>query len=321
MSGAAPQVSVLVVSYNTRELTRRCLESVRRNPPAAPYEIVVVDNASTDGSAEMLAAEPDVQLVASAVNLGFGPGVNAAAARASGDLLVLLNPDAEVLPGSFDRLLAEAGSGDIAGGAGLLPDGSLDRNSALAAPTLWRHVCFALGLSTAFPRSRLFGGSPLAGRPPTRSRRVPAVSGCFLAVRRDRWTSLGGFDDSLFLYGEDVDLCLRAAAAGAQVRFVPAAAVRHDPGSASRTRGDKVVLLLKGQVSLVERHWAPALRPVGRTLLLAGVGLRAAVAVVAQGRADASVRRGAWQVAWARRAEWSRGYPRRAAAESVTAMP
>ena len=308
----ASGVSVIVVSYNTRDLTRRCLDSVAAHPPARPHELVVFDNASTDGSAEMVARDfPAATLLRSERNLGFGPAVNAAARSATGAYLVLLNPDAEVLPGAMDRLLAAAEGRpgyDIVGGSAVRGDGDIDASSCLGRPTVWGHLCFATGLSTAFPRSPLFASETLAGWDRRTARVVPAVSGCFVAFRRELFLELGGFDERYFMYGEDVDLCLRAAKRGRVTYYTPEAAVRHESGQASRSRADKLVLLLSGKVTLIERHWHPAVRPLGRWCLMTGVALRAFA-----GRASASRRppdsdRSAWRTAWERRSMWVKGY-------------
>jgi N-acetylglucosaminyl-diphospho-decaprenol L-rhamnosyltransferase len=316
-----PRVSVLVVSYNTRDLTRRCLASVREHAPSVAYEVVVVDNASGDGSAEMVAAEfPEVTLVRSERNVGFGPGVNLAARQARGDFLVLLNPDAEVLPGAFDALhcAAQAPGRSIVGGAAVRSDGTIDPHSCLGRPSLWGAVCFATGLSTVFAGSRWFDPEALGGWDRRTPRVVPAVSGCFVLVPRAVFTRLGGFDEAFFMYGEDVDLCLRAAAAGHSTFYTPDATVRHDAGASSASRGEKVVLLMKGRATLVQRHCPPASRRPARLLLQLGVGLRHLVHRAAR-RGEPHPHGQAWQVAWDRRTTWRDGYFRAEAAQSVSA--
>ena len=312
---APPVLSVLVVSYNTRAMTLEALRSVRAET-RTPHEIVVVDNASTDGSAAAIArAFPDVRLLAERENHGFARATNLAAAEARGEYLLLLNPDTVVLDGAVDRLLAFARAAPQAriwGGRTLHADGALNPTNAWARMSLWSLACQAAGLSALFPRSRLFSPEGYGGWARDSEREVDIVTGCFLLIERALWQRLGGFDPSFVMYGEEADLCLRARALGARPRITPEARIVHHVGAASAMEADRQVMLLKAKTTLIRRHFAPRSRPLALALLHARPWTRLAASGVAARLAGRG--RGAharWRAIWARRADWRRGYPDR----------
>lgn len=227
-------VAIAVVSWNTRELLHRCLVSLHPEVRAGRASVVVIDNASEDGSAELVRSQFGwAQLVASETNLGFGPAVNLAVARTKAPWIAPANADIELRPGALGRLLA-AGAADP--GAGiiaprlLLADGST-QHSVHPFPTLRFTVAFALGLLNASgDRFTLEGHWN-----PDRERRVDWALGAFLLVRREAWTELGGFPPQQWMYAEDLDLGWRAARAGFATRYVPGAHVEH-VGAAATTQ-------------------------------------------------------------------------------------
>ncbi len=305
-----PKVSILVISYNTREMTLDCLRSVAAET-TVPHEVIVVDNVSSDGSAEAIAAEfPQITLLAEQDNHGFAKGNNIAAARARGEYLLLLNPDTVVLDHAIDRLIAFADSrpeARIWGGRTLFADGSLNPSSCWRKMGLWAIFCRATGLTGVFPQSELFNPEAYGGWDRSRERQVDIVSGCFFLIRRADWEALGGFDPTFFMYGEEADLCLRAASAiKARPRITPAATIIHHGGASETVRADKMVRLLAAKSTLVRRHFAPWLRP------LAGWGFRLwpwsralAFSILRRGGDNAQV----WKEVWARRREWQNGFP------------
>jgi N-acetylglucosaminyl-diphospho-decaprenol L-rhamnosyltransferase len=296
-----PRVSVLLVAHRTRELIDVCLESLYAGI-TKDVEVVVVDNGSNDGTAERIASRwPQVRLYVSEENLGFGRAMNLAAAHAQGEVLILLNPDTVVHDDAIMRLAVFAQShpqAGLVGGRTLAPDGTLDPRSCWGAPTTWSTVCFATGLSTAFKGSRLFDPEALGGWARDSVREVGVVTGCLLAVRRDVWDELGGFDPAFFMYGEDLDLSLRATALGYRPMVTPDAVVTHVVGASTALRGDRMLLVMKGKVTIARKH-GPG---VGVHLLAMGVAVRAFVARIF-GR-DCVV----WPELWQRRHEWLPGY-------------
>lgn len=300
-----PLVSVVIVSYQTRQLTLRGITALRAMCTATSYEVIVVDNASTDGSADAVAHTfPDVRVLRLAHNVGFGQAVNAGARLAGGRWLLLVNPDAEPVGDVIAALLhgAETHPGHgIYTGRTLRADGSDDGRSCFGLPTLWSTACFATGLSTMFRRSRLFNPEELPALDRTIAQPVPAVSGCLALVDRMLFESLGGFAPDYFMYSEDIDLCARATAAGARPMLVPGARLVH-VGGASSTAPDKIAMVLRGRFSYLRAHWTRPRATVGRTLLATGVAVRAAGSRLT-GRA------GYWRQVWAQRAVWLPGWP------------
>lgn len=308
------EVSVLVVSYNTAELTVRCLESVLAEPAGVEIEIIVVDNASTDGSPDAIRdAFPAVRLIESATNLGFGRAVNLAASHAGGDYLLLLNPDAVVLDRAVAEILTFARRNPacgLYGGRTLRPDGSVDPSSCWGAPSLWSLACFGVGLSTMFHGSRIFDPESLGRWQRDSVREVGVVTGCLLLVSRGLFERLGGFDPRFFMYGEDTDLSMRARAAGYRPTIVPTAAIVHHVGASSSNWAAKHVLVLRGKTTLARKHWTGWRQRLCLAMIVLGVALRALADLgsgLARGRPRA--RASDWRALWRRRRDWWPGYP------------
>lgn len=304
----APRLSILVVSYNTREMTLACLASVFAET-RTPFELIVVDNASADGSAAAIAAAfPGVTLMAETENHGFARANNLAARRARGEYLLLLNPDTVVLDGAIDRLLAFAAArpeAGIWGGRTLYGDRTLNPTSCWRRMTLWSVTSQVLGLSSLFRASPLFNPEGYGGWRRDSEREVDIVTGCFLLIRRDFWERLGGFDPAFVMYGEEADLCLRARAAGARPRITPEAAIVHYAGASEKVRADKMVRLLKAKVLLVRRHFPAWQRPVALFAFRLWPLSRAWGTRLLGRQAAART----WGEIWARRAEWWDGWP------------
>ena len=230
-----PAVAVAVVSWNTRELLARCLESLRADAERGLLEAWVVDNASTDGSAAMVRERFGwVRLVASEENLGFGRAVNLVAERTRTDWIAPANADVALRPGALEALL-EAGERDPGAGAIaprlVLPDGGT-QHSVYAFPS----IPFALVLQSGAARvwRRLGDRYALIGYwDSTRARRVPWAIAAFLLVRRTAWGDAGGFDERQWMSAEDLDLGWRLRRAGWATRYEPAAVVEHESAAAT----------------------------------------------------------------------------------------
>jgi N-acetylglucosaminyl-diphospho-decaprenol L-rhamnosyltransferase len=237
-----PPVAVAVVSWNTRELLAGCLRSLAAEHDAGRAVVWVVDNASDDGSAAMVGERfPWVELVASDENLGFGPAVNLVAARTATPWLAMANADIALRPGALAALLA-AGEADPGAGALaprlVLPDGTT-QHSVFPFPTLPFTARFNLGVDAVVPRLAehdvLVGGWK-----PDRARRVPWAVGALLAVRREAWDAIGGFDAEQWMYAEDLDLGWRLDRAGWATRYEPGAVVdHHEAASTSQAWGEE----------------------------------------------------------------------------------
>ena len=230
-----PRVAVVVVSWNTRELLDRCLTTLQPDVDAGLAEVWVVDNASGDGSAEMVRERHrHVRLIASEDNLGFGPAINLAAARTTSPWLAVSNADVALRPGALARLVA---SGDADAGAGVIaprlvhPDGEI-QHSVWAFPTILATVAQNAGHRVT-PRG-LGDRFALPGAwNSERARRVPWAVGAFLLVRREAWDEVGGFDPDQWMSAEDLDLGWRMREAGWATRYEPRAVIDHAESSAT----------------------------------------------------------------------------------------
>ena len=311
-----PALSILMISYNTREMTLASLRSVFEQTTRTSFEVIVVDNQSSDGSADAIEAEfaGRIRLIRAEANLGFAGGNNRAATHARGEFLLLLNPDTVVLDHAIDQLVEFAhanASADIWGGRTVFADGLLNPASCWKRASVWSMLCQASGLARVFRGSGVFNAEAYGGWQRDSVRGVDIVSGCFFLIRRDLWEALDGFDLTYFMYGEEADLCLRARAHGARPMVTPEATIVHYGGASEKVRADKLVRLLAAKATLIRRHWPSWKAPLGLALL-ASWPLSRVVALSAlrlAGR-DRDARK-AWLDVWKRRADWSRGYPAR----------
>jgi N-acetylglucosaminyl-diphospho-decaprenol L-rhamnosyltransferase len=307
-------VTIIIVSYNTRDMTVECIQSIQTQSTSVRYEVIVVDNGSADGSAEAVRTKfPNVKLIASQENLGFAGANNLAATHAGGRRLLLLNPDTVVLDHAIDRLHEFAVSNPecrIWGGRTVFADGSLNPQSCWGRPTLWSLFCSATGLST-LKRSSLFNPEGYGGWQRDTVRAVDIVVGCFFLIDRDLWEELHGFDSVFFMYGEEADLCLRAQEVGARPTITPTATIIHYAGASEPDRADKLIKLLASRTTLIKRHWSPLSASAGRLLLLTGALVRLVIFGIFYnllGRADFQDKAQKWREVWAGRHRWVNGW-------------
>jgi hypothetical protein len=242
-------LSIVIVNYNTRDLLRDCLNSIYVGLADLAATVIVVDNASTDGSAAMVAAEfPQVELLASRVNGGFAYannlGLRCAGFEANGRPLpyapryaLLLNPDTVLPPTALPAMVAFMESHPQAGASGpklVLPDGSLDLACRRAFPTPQVSFYRMVGLSRLFPRHRIFGQYNMTFADPDALIEVDSVVGAFMLVRREAIAQAGLLDETYFMYGEDLDWSYQIKAKGWKIYYNPAVTVTHVKRAASR---------------------------------------------------------------------------------------
>lgn len=237
-SDNTPEASVIIVSFNTRDVLRRCLQSLYAAIGRRAIEVIVVENASRDASADMVEREfPQAQLVRSATNLGFAAANNVGFKLARGRYVILLNPDAEVEADAFAGAIARMDASPHVGMAGgrLVDRHGEDQPSARRFPSILNEVLVISGLAARFPRSRLFGRFDRTWADPGQAASVDWVPGAFAIMRHDALRAVGPFDERFFLYYEEVDLCRRFKAAGWQVWYWPDIVIRHLGGESSKT--------------------------------------------------------------------------------------
>lgn len=314
-------LSIIVISYNTAEMTVAALKSVFDTAGDINFELLVCDNDSKDGSADQIAAafptemDKRLKLIRSAQNVGFARANNLMADQARGSRTLLLNPDTIVLPDALQNLLvfaAKTPDAQIWGGRTYLGDGTLDPASVWARMSLWSVFCYAFGIQKMFPNSALFNREGYGGWDRLSEREVDIVTGCYLLIDTDLWRKLGGFDRRFFMYAEEADLCLRARAFGAHPRFTPTSEIIHFGGASERVYSGKMVKVFAGKMSLAEKHWPGWQLGMARGFLATAVwlrstGLRSLGALT--GRASWRRSGAEWLAVWQRRSEWLRGYP------------
>ena len=289
-------LAVIIVSYNTRALLRDCLRSVYASQGDFAFEVCVVDNASTDGSAAMVRAEfPRARLIESDRNGGYAyannlalrmygfrdPGeADAASPPSAAELpryVLLLNPDTVLPSDALARMLAFMEAHPRAGVVGpklVRPDGSLDLACRRSFPTpevsLWR----MLGLSRLFPRSRRFGRYNLTYLDPDERAEVDAVVGAFMWVRREAIQQVGLLDEAFWMYGEDLDWAKRIKDAGWQVWYNPEVTVLHVKGAASRRNPRARVEFYRAMAPFYRKHYAATTPFWLHWLILGGIACK-----------------------------------------------
>lgn len=315
-----PDLSVCILSWNTRELLRRCLASIYRpddpdvvaalaraglagralgagervlagravtsaastvSPVPASVEILVFDNASGDGSAEMVSAEfPDARLHRSDRNLGFPGGNNAGYALSRGRYFLLLNSDTVVAPGAFEQMVTFADGHPRAGIIGprvLNSDGSIQM-SCRRFPTLGAGLFRNTPLGRIFPNNRYTRDYLMTDWKHDEARAVDWVSGCALLARREMIDEIGLLDESFFMYCEDVDWCFRAGQAGWQVLYDPGATIIHEIGrSTDQAVTRMIVQFHRSMYRFFRKHYAATAHPLFRAVVVAGLAARASL--------------------------------------------
>jgi hypothetical protein len=278
-------ISVIIVNYNVRQFLENALLSIQRALAGLEGEIFVVDNASDDGSAEMVRSKfPGVRLIESRENIGFSRANNLALRQATGKFLLLINPDTIVQEDTIRVMMAFFGAHPEAGLAGckiLNPDGSFQLPCRRSFPTPWIAFTKIIGLSALFPRSRLFGRYNLSFLDPDQTYPVEAVSGSFMMLRREVYDAIGGLDEAFFMYGEDLDWCFRVRQTGYRVYYVHATAIVHFKGQSTRRSDIDELKYFYGAMELfVEKHFSRS--SVVRFFLKTGILLRGAAATAAR---------------------------------------
>ena len=230
-----PDISVVIVSWNCRTFLEECLESLGCGVDR-PYEVIVVDNASTDGSPEAVARRfPWVTLIHSGVNLGFAKGNNLGIRHSRGRYIALVNSDVKVLAGCLDQLAEFLASNPEVGMVGprIFHGDGRQQSSCRRFPSLWNNACEVFGLNKMFRHSAFFAGEHMFYFSYDRVRDVDVLVGCFIMARRTAVAEFGLLDEEFFLYCEDVDWSWRCGRAGWRVMFYPGAEAVHYCGGSS----------------------------------------------------------------------------------------
>lgn len=279
-------LSVIIVNYNVRQFLENALASLYRAMEGIDGEIFVVDNASDDGSVEMVREKfPDVRLIENRANLGFARANNIALNLSQGSHLLLINPDTVVQEDTLRVMLQFFVSHPDAGLAGckiLNPDGTFQLPCRRSFPTPWVAFTKIMGLGALFPGSRLFGKYNLTYLSEDETYNVDAVSGSFMMVSRKAYEKVGGLDETFFMYGEDLDWCYRIAQSGFQVYYVHSTKIIHFKGESTRRSDiDEIRTFYHAMQLFVEKHFSRS--AVVEIFLTIGIMLRAGLALMAKG--------------------------------------
>ncbi len=249
-------VSVIIVNWNTRDILRDCLESVYDQTEGILFEVVVVDNASSDGSGEMVRVDfPQVVLIVNSDNRGFAAANNQGMCVARGRYVLLLNSDTVVLDGAIQKTIRFADQHPEAAVVGcktFYPDGTLQRN-CFRCPTIVNMFLSATYLNKLFPRSRFFGRERMTWWDLDEVREVEVVCGCFLLVRREAIDEVGLMDERYFVYGDEADWCYRFRKAGWKVMFTPEPQIIHYHGASTKQLSRELKWQLIGSILIFMR--------------------------------------------------------------------
>lgn len=230
-------LSIIIVSYNTKELLDGSLASLKIASKNLVTETFVVDNNSADGTCQMVKDKyPLVKLIENPQNLGFSRANNQALKKAKGKYILILNPDTKVQKDTLVKMVSFMKSNpDVAISTCRveLPDGRLDRDCRRLFPTPWRAACHFLGLSKIFAHSQLLDQYQMGYLPEKKEHGIDSCVGAFMMVRRSAIAKVGYFDEDFFFYGEDLDWCWRFKEAGYKIVYTPSAKIIHYKGAAS----------------------------------------------------------------------------------------
>jgi GT2 family glycosyltransferase len=231
-----PELSIVILNYNTKELLKKCLESIERFKEEVPLEIIISDNSSTDGSVEMLKEEFPAIPVYIGPNVGFSKGNNRVRKVVKGRVVLFLNPDTELNKGVLKETCGYLKSDEKIGAVGckeVLPDGSLDKDARRAFPTPWvGFTHLVLRLDRIFPKSKLFSQYWYGYKSDTDIQEVDAIQGAFMLIKKDVLDQVGWFDEDYSFNGEDIDLCWRIKEAGYKIIYYPKVEILHVKGAA-----------------------------------------------------------------------------------------
>lgn len=231
------ELSVVIVSYNTKELLSDCLKSVRVATKGLESEAFVVDNTSRDGTVEMVEKNfPWVNLIANDKNLGFSKANNQAIKKSRGKYILILNPDTRVMPDTFTKMINFMDKNPQVGVSTCrleFPDGKPDIDCRRHFPTPWRAFTHFSGIAKIFKGSKIFDQYNYGYLPDTKEHEIDACVGAFMMVPKKAIDKVGLFDEEFFFYGEDLDWCFRFKEAGYKIVYTPITKVIHYKGASS----------------------------------------------------------------------------------------
>lgn len=257
-------VSICIVNWNTRELLSECLKSIHEKTSGLTYEIIVVDNDSKDGSAEMVKKEfPDCKIIESE-NIGFARGNNKAVKEAKGNYILYLNPDTQLVTNALYGMLRFLEDNNDFGAVGcklINPNGSIQYTCASTFPTPFNVMCYLFFLNRIFPKSKMFSSDELDYWDHQNSTNIDCLSGACIMIRKDIVDRIGGFDENTFMYSEDIDLCFRILKHGWKIYYLSDEVIIHYQGSATKKKSNtnfSILMMKQANYYFFHKHYGRA---------------------------------------------------------------
>lgn len=278
-------VSILIVNYNTCDLTLNAIRSVYRSNTSFRYEVILVDNHSIDDSVERVRQEfPHIDVIANDQNVGFAKANNQAMAVAQGRYILLLNSDTIVQSDTLDIMIRFMDEHPEVGASGckvILPDGSLDKACRRGFPTPSASFYYAFGVSKLFPAIPRFNQYQLGYLSPDDSYPIDSLVGAFMLVRREVVERIGGLDEDFFMYGEDIDWCYRIKQAGWEIYYYSKTHIVHYKGASSRRKPFKIVYEFHRAMVLFHRkHYSKQYSLLIDCLVYTGISIKFLISLI-----------------------------------------
>ncbi|NEW07098.1 glycosyltransferase family 2 protein [Paenibacillus sp. SYP-B3998] len=278
-------LSIIIVNYNTRELTLKCIHSVLASTPSYSYEIILIDNASSDGTIQAVEEQfPQVTCIANKENVGFSKANNQGIKIAKGRYVLLLNSDTVVQTDTLDIMLRFMDAHPTVGASGckiVLPDGSLDKACKRGFPTPSASFYYAFGFSKLFPNNPRFNQYQLGYLDADQEYPIDSLVGAFMLVRREAIDQVGMLDEEFFMYGEDIDWCYRIKQAGWVNYYYPRTQIIHYKGASSRKKPYKIIYEFhRAMILFHKKHFQRQYSWPINVMVFAGVGLKFVLSLI-----------------------------------------
>jgi GT2 family glycosyltransferase len=278
-------LSIIIVNFNTRELTLKCLKSVFSSITSYKFEVILIDNGSTDGLIHIIHQQfPDVRTIVNTENRGFSKANNQGIRVAKGRYILLLNSDTELQNDTLDIMISFMNQHPDVGASGckiVLPDGSLDKACKRGFPTPAASFYYAFGFSKLFPKNPRFNGYQLGYLDPDKEYPVDCLVGAFMIVRREVIEQVGMLDEEFFMYGEDIDWCYRIKQAGWGIYYYPRTQIVHYKGASSRRKPYKIIYEFhRAMILFHHKHYREKYSWMVNALVYVGVAVKFALALI-----------------------------------------
>ncbi|HYF84141.1 MAG TPA: glycosyltransferase family 2 protein [Clostridia bacterium] len=279
------RLSIIIVSYNTRELLKNAIESIYMTYQNDDLEVIVVDNGSSDGSTAMVKEEfGDVILIESSENLGFAKANNIAIKQSKGKYILLLNPDTILVEDCLEKCLAYMNNNQSIGALGckvVMPDGKLDLACRRSFPTPEVSFYRMTGLSKLYPDNKRFAQYNLTYLDENETYEVDSIVGAFMLIRREVIEQVGILDEEYFMYGEDIDWCYRIKQAGWKVVYNHEAEIVHYKGASGGKRNPRTIYeFYRAMYLFYKKHYESQYSFIVTGIIYFGIGMKLILSLV-----------------------------------------